>query len=182
MVTGTHHLPPSSTSRFSRVQGKKLFAVGTSLIIVTNSAISSSLPGGTAVYAAKDFNVASQEQLALPISVFLIGYIFGPLFFSPLSELYGRRRILLITFAGYTAFTLGCALAPSWPALLIFRFLVGLSASAPYTLTGGICSDVYSKASHRGRAIMMLMIVSRLSRPKMRACSSDYSRSTLDQH
>ena len=95
--------------------------------------------------------------------MFLIGYVFGPLLFSPLSEMYGRRIILIITFAGYTAFTLGCAMAPTWPALLIFRFLVGLCAAAPYTLGGGICADLYSNAAHRGLAIMVLMIVSLLS-------------------
>ncbi|CAF9930180.1 MAG: hypothetical protein HETSPECPRED_007558, partial [Heterodermia speciosa] len=101
---------------------KKLFAVCTSLLIVTNSAISSSLPGGAVVYTAVHFQVTSQQQLALPMSVFLVGYIFGPLAFGPLSETYGRRIILLITFTGYTIFTLACALAPSWPALLVFRF------------------------------------------------------------
>ncbi|KAL8796427.1 MAG: hypothetical protein Q9195_001334, partial [Heterodermia aff. obscurata] len=87
---------------------KKLFAVGTSLLIVTNSAISSSLPGGAVVYTAVHFQVTSQQQLALPMSVFLVGYIFGPLAFGPLSETYGRRIILLITFTGYTIFTLAC--------------------------------------------------------------------------
>ena len=141
------------------MQAKRLFAVGTSLLIVTNSAISSSLPGGAVVYTAVHFQVTSQQQLALPMSVFLVGYIFGPLAFGPLSETYGRRIVLLITFTGYTIFTLACALAPSWPALLVFRFFVGLFISAPYTLAGGICADVYSDAAYRGRAIMALMIV-----------------------
>ena len=51
-------------------------------------------------------------------------------------------------------------MAPTWPALLLFRFLVGLCAAAPYTLGGGICADLYSNAAHRGLAIMVLMIVS----------------------
>ena len=54
-------------------------------------------------------------------------------------------------------------MAPTWPALLMFRFLVGLCAAAPYTLGGGICADLYSNAAHRGLAIMVLMIVSHLS-------------------
>lgn len=54
-------------------------------------------------------------------------------------------------------------MAPTWPALLVFRFLVGLCAAAPYTLGGGICADLYSNAAHRGLAIMVLMIVSPLS-------------------
>ena len=142
---------------------KKLFAVSTCFLIVLNSAIASSLPGGAVIYTADFFHVTDEKQLALPITVFLIGYVFGPLLFSPLSEMYGRRIILIVTFAGYTAFTLGCAMAPTWPALLIFRFLVGLCAAAPYTLGGGLCADLYSNAAHRGLAIMVLMIVSLLS-------------------
>ena len=153
------HFPAVQRYLLMAMQAKKLFAVGTSLLVVTNSAISSSLPGGAVVYTAVHFQVTSQQQLALPMCVFLVGYIFGPLAFGPLSETYGRRIILLITFTGYTIFTLACALAPSWPALLVFRFFVGLCISAPYTLAGGICADVYSDAAHRGRAIMALMIV-----------------------
>ena len=159
MVYCTYTFPSGQEYLLIPMQAKKLFAVCTSLLIVTNSAISSSLPGGAVVYTAVHFQVTSQQQLALPMSVFLVGYIFGPLAFGPLSETYGRRIILLITFTGYTIFTLACALAPSWPALLVFRFFVGLFISAPYTLAGGICADVYSDAAYRGRAIMALMIV-----------------------
>ena len=128
--------------------------------------MASSLPSGAMAYTADYFHVTSQQQLALPVSVFLIGYIFGPLLFSPLSEVYGRRVILLISFAAYTASTCGCALAPTWSGLLVFRFLVGFAASAPYTIAGGICADVYSSAAYRGRAIMMLMVVSKGKSPR----------------
>ncbi|CAF9934364.1 hypothetical protein IMSHALPRED_009678 [Imshaugia aleurites] len=138
---------------------KKLFAVSTCFLAVLNSAIASSLPGGAVFYTTDYFHVTGDQEDALPISVFLVGYVFGPLLFSPLSEMYGRRIMMIITFLGYTLFTFGCAMAPTWPALLVFRFLVGLCAAAPYTLGGGICADLYSNAAHRGLAIMVLMIV-----------------------
>ena len=144
------------------MKAKKLFALSTCYLIVINSAIASSLPGGAVFYTADYFHVTDSQQYALPISVYMIGYIFGPLFFSPLSEMYGRRIIMITSFVGYTAFTLGCAMAPTWPSLLIFRFLVGLFAAAPYALGGGICADLYSNAAHRGMSIMVLMIVSLL--------------------
>ena len=146
--------------------------VGSSFLVVLNSAIASSLPGGAELFTAHSLHVTDQTQFALPICVFMIGYIFGPLLWSPLSETYGRRIILRITFVGYTAFTLGCALAPNWPAFLVFRLLVGLSAAAPYTLAGGICADVYSNLAHRGQAIMILMIAS------LRPCSNSWQRLT----
>lgn len=61
----------------------------------------------------------SSAQLALLKSIYLLGYIFGPLVFRTLSEIYGRRTILLPTFFCFTAFTLGCARVPNWKALVV---------------------------------------------------------------
>lgn len=130
------------------------------LISISNSTISSSLPNGALPYISKEFNVSSDEQLALPISLFLIGYIFGPIVFAPLSEMYGRKAVLLPSFTVYTAFTLGCALAPSWSALLAFRFMVGVAASAPYVVIGGVFADIFETSLSRGRAITILLVVS----------------------
>lgn len=94
--------------------------------------------------------------------MFLIGYIFGPIIFGPLSESYGRRASLLSSFAVYTAFTLACALAPNWPALLTFRFIVGVGASAPPTVLGGLFADVYPDLLNRGRAVMLLALTTNL--------------------
>jgi MFS family permease len=131
----------------------------TGLLAITNSTVSSSLPAGAVPYIADEFHVSSEEQLALPISLFLVGYVFGPIAFAPLSETYGRKAVLVPSFVVYTAFTLGCALAPNWPSLLVFRLLVGIAASAPYTITGGIFADIYSDELNRGRAITVLLAV-----------------------
>ena len=77
------------------------------------------------------------QLLTLPLAVFLIGYVFDTISFGPLSESYGRRVALLSSFLLYTLFTLACAVAPNWFALLKFRFIVGVGASAPPTVLGG---------------------------------------------
>ncbi|CAF9923363.1 MAG: hypothetical protein GOMPHAMPRED_002819 [Gomphillus americanus] len=138
--------------------GKKMLVLIAGLISISNSTISSSLPNGALPYISKEFNVSSDEQLALPISLFLIGYIFGPIVFAPLSEMYGRKAVLLPSFTVYTAFTLGCALAPSWSALLAFRFMVGVAASAPYVVIGGVFADIFETSLSRGRAITILLV------------------------
>ncbi|KAI1456409.1 MFS transporter [Annulohypoxylon moriforme] len=123
--------------------GRKILVLIIGLALASNSTLGSSLPSGASHYLSKEFNVSSAEQLALPNSVYLIGYVFGPPLFSPLSEMHGRRIVMLSTFFGFTVFTLACALAPTWPALLIFRFLSGAFASAPITVVGGIFADIY---------------------------------------
>ena len=98
----------------------------------------------------------------LPISVFLVGYVFGPLVYSPLSETYGRKVITVPTFSCFIIFTLACALAPSWPALIVFRCLVGIVGSAPIALVGGLFADVYNDPVSRGLAVSLFMAVRRI--------------------
>lgn len=138
-------------------QKKKLLVVLAGILAVINSTIGSSLPSGAIDFIAEHWSVESNEQLVLPISVYLIGYVVGPSLFGPLSESYGRRPIMLYTFILYTAFTLACALAPSWPLLLVFRLMAGITASAPIALVGGLYADIYGDPRQRGRAIAYFM-------------------------
>lgn len=85
--------------------------------------------------------------------MYLFGYVLGPLVFCPLSEQYGRRTIMLATFFCYTAFTLGCALTPTWGGLLAFRILAGINASSPISVSGAIYADIYKDPVTRGRAM-----------------------------
>lgn len=120
----------------------------------------SALPSMAIPRIAASFDVASEEQHVLPISVYLIGYVFGPIIWGPLSEHFGRRDLSLATFACFTAFTMACALAPSWSALLVFRFFTGVFASSPIAIVAGILADIFGEPTTRGRAYALFMVVS----------------------
>lgn len=125
-----------------------------------NSTLASALPANAMSHIAPAFGIETTQgnpQLVLPISIYLVGYVFGPLLFGPLSELYGRRPIMQLTFAGYTLFTMGCALAPNWAALITFRFFAGTFAAAPLTVVGGMLADIYNEPATRGRSIACFM-------------------------
>ena len=124
---------------------------------VINSTLASSLPSGGIDEIAKYFGITNQLQLVLPISIFLIGYVLGPIVCGPLSENFGRKPVMLISFLLYMAFTLGCALAPSWPALLVFRWLGGIVASAPIAIVGGLYADIFGNPRKRGVAMAVFM-------------------------
>lgn len=134
----------------------------TGLLLNFNTTLSSSLPSGAIDSLNKAFDVNGQEQVSLPVAIFLVGYIFGPMVFSPLSESFGRRMCFISSFTLYTLFTLACAFAPNWPALLVFRFLVGAGASAPQAVLGGMYADLYPNLLHRGRAVMILGLMSNI--------------------
>lgn len=129
-------------------------------IAVANSTLGSALPSGAVSFIAADFGVDDEQLLTLPITCYLIGYILGPVVFGPLSETYGRRPITLWTFAFYTVFTLACALAPTFAALVVFRLFAGIFASSPPAVTGGIYADIFSDPKARGRAMAGYMAVS----------------------
>lgn len=67
----------------------------------------------------------------------------GPLFLSPLSEIYGRSRVLSTSNTFFVAFNLGCALAPNLNGLIAMRFLAGLGGSACLTIGSGVISDLF---------------------------------------
>jgi len=136
---------------------KKLYVTITGIVLVLNSTIGSSIATGASSQTAEQFGVTNQAQLVLPTSIYLIGYVVAPLAFSPLSEQYGRKILMISTFILYTAFTLGCALAPSWSGLIIMRLLAGVGASTHISIIGGIYADIYATPKARGRAMALFM-------------------------
>ncbi|KAI9646637.1 hypothetical protein NHQ30_004633 [Ciborinia camelliae] len=127
------------------------------MLVVVNSTMGSSLPSNAIPYIAPEFHITSEYAKVLPISMYLLGYVLGPLVFCPLSEQYGRRKIMLATFFCYTVFTLGCALTPTWGGLLAFRILAGINASSPISVCGGIYADIYKNPVTRGRAMTVFI-------------------------
>ena len=78
----------------------------------------------------------SQGQLTL--SVFLLGFATGQLFYGSISDRYGRKPGLYLGLAIYVLATLGCAAAQDINTLIAARFIQGL---------GGACGPVLARVS-----------------------------------
>ncbi|RDA91706.1 hypothetical protein CP533_2350 [Ophiocordyceps camponoti-saundersi (nom. inval.)] len=122
------------------------------ILAAFNSTVGSALPSMAIAKIADEFGIKSPLQKALPISLFVLGYVFGPLAWAPLSEHMGRRLLTLATFASFMLFTMACALAPTWWALLVFRTVAGVFGSSPLSIVAGILADIYAQPQTRGRA------------------------------
>lgn len=142
-------------------QLKKSYAFLMTCMLVINSTMDSALPCMAVAQLAGDFGPQVQDQRVLPISVFLIGYVFGPVIWAPLSEQFGRKRLTVVTFAAFTIFTMACALAPTWASFLGFRLCTGVFASAPVAVSAGILADCYGDARTRGKAFSAFLVVCR---------------------
>ncbi|KAI1024503.1 hypothetical protein LB503_007088 [Fusarium chuoi] len=80
---------------------------------------------------------ASSEVALLTITLFVYGFGIGPLVFSPLSELYGRRIIYVLTFGMAVIFIVPCAVAQNIETLLVCRAIDGIAMSVPVANTCG---------------------------------------------
>jgi DHA1 family multidrug resistance protein-like MFS transporter len=130
------------------------------VLLVVNATFASSSPSGSLQGPngiAEHFHV-SVEVSGLVITVFLLGYCFGPFFWAPLSEFYGRRWIFYISFFGYLVFNFLCAWPPNFAALLIGRFLTGTFASSPLSNVPGVLVDVWGPIE-RGNAMALFAMM-----------------------
>ncbi|KAI0424402.1 major facilitator superfamily domain-containing protein [Xylaria sp. FL1042] len=103
----------------------------------------SSIDSAVISRAAAEFGVSPVVE-SLATGLFLVGFGTGALLASPLSELIGRQPVYIISLVIFEGWTVGSALSPNIAAQLIFRFLMGLSASAPLTVAGGSISDMWT--------------------------------------
>lgn len=85
----------------------------------------------------------SQGQLTL--SVFLLGFATGQLFYGSISDRYGRKPGLYLGLAIYVLATLGCAAAQDINTLIAARFVQGLGGACGPVLARAIVSDSYNR-------------------------------------
>jgi len=75
---------------------------------------------------------SSREVLTLGISLNVLGFALGPLIWAPLSEVFGRRIIFLITFLSTTAFNLGSIGSKNIWTHVILRFFAGAFGASSF--------------------------------------------------
>ncbi|KAK1537842.1 major facilitator superfamily transporter [Colletotrichum paranaense] len=138
---------------------RKLHIVVAGFTCTFNGNLGSSMPSGALDAISEQFGVTDRVHLILLNSLFMCGYVLGPLLFGPLSEYIGRRPVLIGTYCGYIIFMLACSGAPTYPVLLLFRLLCGINAAAPTTVIGGLYADILDNPAVRGNAMALYMTV-----------------------
>ena len=87
---------------------------------------------------------------------FIQGFCFGPPFWGPLSEKFGRKIPMLIGSGGAALFSLLPALGTNVPVILIGRFVAGAFGAAPATIVSGAATDNWDAI---GRGINLTVAV-----------------------
>lgn len=85
---------------------------------------------------------ASLVQLSLTAT--LIGIALGQIFVGPNSDIYGRKKPLILSLAIFIITSFLCSFATSIGALILFRFIQGLAGSGGIVLSRAIACDLYT--------------------------------------
>src|SRR6195256_7044368 len=92
------------------------------------------------------------ENLSWVVTAYLISATVATPLFGKLSDIYGRRRMMLISIGIFIAGSLGCAVAPTVPLLIAGRGLPGFGGGGLFPLAQTVIADLLSP---RERPIVM---------------------------
>ena len=114
--------------------------------------------GASAIFATAIPSVmrkydVSREIALLGVSLYVLGFAFGPIVWAPLSELRGRYLPLVTSLTGFVVFSFATGASNNIASILVFRFLGGFFGSGPLTLAGPLYADIFV-----GRAFGISMV------------------------
>jgi MFS transporter, DHA1 family, multidrug resistance protein len=140
METAT--LSSTSTEIKQKYLGKKGFLVFITLI-------SAFIPLSTDIYlpalpVMADGLHASAGVVNLTLIFFFVFYAIGTIFWGPLSDKYGRRRILMTGLCIYTIASLLCIVSGNVYELILFRIFQAIGCGAATATGTAIVKDSYS--------------------------------------
>jgi len=105
---------------------------------ISSTTILSAIPEVAATYNT------TGTIINLSNALYLLFMGFSPCVWGPLSQVYGRRWICIISAALFFAFSIGTALAPNLASYFVFRLLTAFQGTS-FLIVGSAClSDIYT--------------------------------------
>lgn len=88
----------------------------------------------------------------------MLGFAAGPIIWGPLSELYGRKIVMVPSCLGYVCFSFAVATGKDIQTIMICRFFAGFIGAAPLVVVPASIADMYG-AAQRGQAMALFAMV-----------------------
>ena len=139
---------PMTISRSMKWIITLIMALGTLSVAFSSTAFSGTLP-----QIQRDLK-CSEELSILTVSLFVLGFAIAPITWAPMSELYGRQVVYVITFALVTIFGAASIGAQNIQTLFVLRFFAGVFGSSSIVNSAGVIADMFV-AKERGLAMMV---------------------------
>src|SRR5262245_6712986 len=118
----------------------------TFMVVLDSTVVNVSLP-----YIAGDLSATIDEATWTLTAYLAANAVILPLT-GWLGSLFGRKRLLLLSTAGFTTTSLLCGLAPSMPVLVILRILQGLTGGTLQPISQAILLEAFPPQD-RGKAM-----------------------------
>ncbi|MDM7930999.1 MFS transporter [Tabrizicola sp.] len=118
--------------------------------------IDAMLPALPDIAAALSPEAPNAAQLV--VTSFVLGMGIGTLFAGPLSDTFGRKRVIMLGSAVYAMAALACYFAPSLELLLAARVVQGIGSAAPRTVSIAMVRDMFS-GREMARILSFVMMI-----------------------
>lgn len=82
-------------------------------------------------------------MVTLGVSLYVLGFAIGPVFWASFSELKGRYLPFILSVFGFTAFSFGTAVSKDLTSILVCRWFGGFFGAGPLTLAGPLNADIF---------------------------------------
>lgn len=135
---------------------KKFFFVAVTSAVISCVSFGSSVFGPAATVTAAEFDVPV-IVMRLAVALWILGFFTGPIFFGPLSELFGHVVVFSMCVVGLSLFQIPVAVAENVQTILVCRFFSGVFGSAAFSVVSGMYVELYEPIP-RGVALGMSSI------------------------
>lgn len=95
------------------------------------------------------------------IGSYIFAFTFAPLIFGPMSEIMGRKPVLIVGSLLFTLTSMLSGMVTATWQLMLLRFLAAFGASAPMSIGGAVITDIFAP-DQRGRAMMLYALAPQL--------------------
>lgn len=146
---------PSATPH-SGMGFREFVAIVACLMAVNALAIDAMLPALPQISEA--LSIAQENQRQFIITAYLLGFGVAQIFYGPISDRYGRRRVLLFGLGVYALAGTAAAAASNLDQMLAARVLQGVGSAATRVLAVSIVRDCYS-GRHMARVMSIAFIM-----------------------
>lgn len=125
------------------------------MMAVTAFSIDNLLPAFDVI--RRDFSLTNPNDAQLLVYAYLIAFGLAQMIYGPLSDMFGRRPVLMVGMAIFTAGSLLAIVAPSFKVLILARIVQGIGSAAGRALAVAIVRDLY-RGSEMARVMSLAMM------------------------
>ncbi|EAW09097.1 putative MFS multidrug transporter [Aspergillus clavatus NRRL 1] len=101
---------------------------------------------GSAVANAshEEFNISKTLAIFLFVPMYLIGQGIGSIIFPPYSEVFGRKKLYIVSTLMYSASCILIAVVPNYTGVVVGRLLSGFLSAIPTNVVAGSIEDMFN--------------------------------------